>query len=210
MRDAAAADDAPADSGAGDEPLRPGSTPLRVDLTLETDDLDPPLAGWLDVQLARLATLAGVAAGDVGLVVVDDAQMTGLHERYRGEATTTDVLSFDLGDDDAAGPGEPTSAQGDIVLCLDEARRQAAARGHDVRLELLLYSLHGLLHLLGEDDVDPNAAARMHAREDAILTEAGFGPIYAPAPAPATTPAVTHNKRATPRAGDAPDDPGAD
>ena len=160
---------------AGDDPLRP--PPLRIDLTIETDEPDPPLTGWLDVQLAKLAALAGVAGGELSLAVVDDAQMAALHEQYRGEAGTTDVLSFDLRDE----PGvarEVAKVQGEVIVCLDEARRQAAARGHAVRLELLLYALHGLLHLVGEDDKAPEAAARMHRREDELLTRAGLGAVY--------------------------------
>jgi probable rRNA maturation factor len=57
--------------------------------------------------------------------------------------------------------------EGDIVVCLDEAARQAKKRNHPIRLEVLLYALHGMLHLLGYDDVSARQAARMHRREDA-------------------------------------------
>lgn len=99
--------------------------------------------------------------------------MAAAHDRYKGELGTTDVLTFDLSD----GPGSPLDV--DILICADEAARQAAARGHGPERELLLYAIHGLLHCLGHDDHDPDQAAAMHTEEDRILTALGVGATYA-------------------------------
>lgn len=143
-----------------------------VSLDLQIPDTDPPLAGWFDAKLAQIADLAGVHRGRLSVVVVNDSEMTRLHEQFRGEAGTTDVLTFDLRDR----PDQPIDA--DIVICLDEARRQAHQRGHDTRLEALLYAVHGLMHLLGEDDHDQAGYQKMHRREDELLTRAGLGPVF--------------------------------
>lgn len=158
----------------GFPPGYPPGLPSGCDVTLDLQapDCDPPCAGWLQPQLARIAALAGVAGGELNLAVVDDGQISELHGQYLGIAGTTDVLTFDLRDD----PGQPV--QGDIVVCMDEARRQAQDRGHDTRLELLLYAVHGLLHLLGEDDHDPADYEKMHKREDDLLTRAGLGAVF--------------------------------
>ena len=147
---------------------------LEIGLVLHVEDAQPPLEGWLEPMLRRAAAEAGVAAGRIGLVVVDDSEMAGLHEAWKDVPGTTDVLTFDLSE-----PGDPQGqVEGDIVVCLDEARRQAGQRGHTLRDEILLYAVHGLLHLLGEDDQDPAAALRMHRREDDLLTRIGIGPVY--------------------------------
>ena len=146
---------------------------VRVSLDLQAPDLSPPLSRWLPVQARRAAELAGVSGGELNLTLVDDATMADLHERYKNVPGTTDVLTFDLRDD----PADPL--EGDVVLCVDEAVRQAAQRGHEPRLEVLLYAVHGLLHLLGEDDEDEAAAERMHRREDELLTALGWGPVFA-------------------------------
>lgn len=146
---------------------------FRVDLTLQTNDLNPSLKRWLPREFKRIAAIAGVDAGAVSLVVVDDAAMSELHGQYKGDASTTDVLTFDLreeGDD---------PIEGDIVLCADEASRQASARGHDTRTELLLYAVHGLLHLMGYDDHRPADYRRMHRKEDDLLKAAGYGAVFA-------------------------------
>lgn len=114
------------------------------------------------------------AAGEVRIRLVNDTAMAEAHERYSGIAGTTDVLTFDLRD--AADPAAPLDV--DLLICVDEARRQAAARGHPLTHELLLYALHGVLHCLGHDDHDDAAYARMHTIEDEVLKAIGIGPVF--------------------------------
>ncbi len=145
---------------------------LSLELRLETRDTQPPLDGWLQPMLVRIAAEAGVAGGELGIVLVDDARMSELHARYMGDPETTDVLTFDLRD-------EPDAAlEGDIVICRDEAERQGLRRGHEARVEALLYAVHGLMHLLGEDDEDEEDFDRMHAREDRLLSAVGLGNVF--------------------------------
>lgn len=164
-----------APDAADDGPGESSTNPPRIEVRLHTGDTDPPAADWLAEALRRV--LVGLdeprlfGAG-VDIAIVDDARMAQLHERHTGVAGTTDVLTFDLSDAPAA------AIEAELVICADEAARQGAARGHDARLELLLYCVHGLLHLLGHDDHDPDAARRMHAREDELLMAAGFGAVY--------------------------------
>jgi len=173
---------------------------LCIELRLVALEPDPPLSGWLDVELLRLAQLAGISKGLLGVVVVNDAEMIRLHTAYRNKPETTDVLTFNmngyfekppngLGQVPLTGTGtnflrkiEPVSltwVEGDVVVCLDEAARQASVRAHPLRHEVLLYALHGLLHLLGYDDVAPQDARKMHMREDELLVAAGLGRVYA-------------------------------
>ncbi|MEM9414448.1 MAG: rRNA maturation RNase YbeY [Planctomycetota bacterium] len=148
--------------------------PLTIELSLQTDDADPPLAGWLEGMLSQAAGIAGVSRGLLSLVIVGDEEMAQLHEQWKNVPGTTDVLTFDL-----AEPGAPADEpEGDIVVCIDEARRVAKERGHSLRHEALLYAVHGLLHLLGEDDQDPASYQQMHQREDDILTRLGVGRVF--------------------------------
>jgi rRNA maturation RNase YbeY len=84
------------------------------------------------------------------------------------------VLTFPI-DTDAR--GHVTS--GEVYVCVPEALRQSRARKIPHRLELLLYSIHGMLHLLSYDDRTARDFNRMHRTEDAILTGLGFGPVFA-------------------------------
>jgi probable rRNA maturation factor len=134
--------------------------------------LPAPIHSWL-AQHATLALRAIGAPGEVRVRVVNNAVMAAAHEGFAGVPGTTDVLTFDLAD-----PGSGT-LDVDILACHDEAVRQAALRGHSPERELLLYTIHGILHCLGHDDHDEAAAARMHAEEDRILQAIGVGATYA-------------------------------
>ncbi|MBK7403518.1 MAG: rRNA maturation RNase YbeY [Phycisphaerales bacterium] len=125
-------------------------------------------------QRARDALAPLALAGEIRARLVDDQAMAAAHARWSGVPGTTDVLTFDLRDT-AEGPLDV-----DLLLCTDEAARQAAPRGHTVAREILLYLIHGVLHCLGYDDHDEADAARMHAEEDRLLDAAGIGATYAP------------------------------
>jgi probable rRNA maturation factor len=126
------------------------------------------------IAAALRAVLAAheVPAATLSIALVDDAAMIALHGQYLGIAETTDVLTFDLSDEGAEG------VDGEIVICVDLAAREAALRQHALADEVLLYAVHGCLHLLGYDDLNAEDAARMHAREDELLTALGVGPVY--------------------------------
>jgi probable rRNA maturation factor len=127
---------------------------------------------WVqDLLAACLVHVAGPVAR-VTVEIIDDHRMAALHERFSSVPGTTDVLTFP-----ASSPGEPVEV--DIAICVDEAARQSRARGHDLRHELLLYALHGVLHCAGFDDRTPDDHARMHAEEDRILQAIGLGAVYA-------------------------------
>ncbi|MDB5173941.1 MAG: putative rRNA maturation factor [Phycisphaerales bacterium] len=85
----------------------------------------------------------------------------------------TDVLTFPLEFDC---DGHETA--GEVVICVPEAARQAKARGTRVETELLLYALHGMLHLSGFDDRTDRGFRRMHQEEDNILVRLGLGPVF--------------------------------
>lgn len=124
---------------------------------------------------ARAALRAeGYARGRLEIVVVDDAEMSRHHARWMNDPTTTDVLTFDLRESESAG-----AVDGQIIVCRDVARREAATRGRRPLAELLLYVVHGCLHLAGHDDTRPRDFARMHRREDELLSAMGFGPLFA-------------------------------
>lgn len=127
------------------------------------------------LESARAHFAADGLTGEIRAEVVGDDRMSALHEKHKDTPGTTDVLTFDLS-------GDPRLLDVDIVVCADEARRQASARGHGVAEELMLYIVHGVLHCTGYDDHDDEGnygAASMHRREDEILSAIGAGVVFA-------------------------------
>lgn len=140
-----------------------------------------PRASWHAAPLLRrvaahVLAAEGFHAGHLSIAVVGARAMSSLHQRYRRQSGPTDVLAFDFGSDPAHG-----WIDAEVVLCADVARRAAAPRGGTLqaaRAELALYVVHGLLHLAGYSDDTPDAAERMHRREDELLRQAGLGPVF--------------------------------
>jgi probable rRNA maturation factor len=132
------------------------------------DILDEAIVGVVSAALKA----HHVARADVSVALVDDATIARLNEQHLGHEGPTDVITFDLSDDSEEG------VEGEIVLSVDTARREAAGRGHSPAAEIALYVVHGTLHLLGYDDQLAADARDMHEREDAILSSLGIGPVY--------------------------------
>lgn len=105
-----------------------------------------PTARLRRLALAALSRL-GVAAGEVGVLVCDDATMRALNRDFRHKDKATDVLSF------AGGAAEPGGAPylGDVAISLETAVRQALAAGVSIERELETLLLHALIHLMGYD-----------------------------------------------------------
>ncbi len=114
---------------------------------------------------------------ELSIVLCDDATMAPLNQQWRGKEGPTDVLSFpqEEGEALALPPGMPRQL-GDLVISVDTAARQADELGHDLRAELQVLVVHGLLHLLGYDhETGSEDAAVMRAEEDRVLTLLGGG-----------------------------------
>ncbi len=116
-----------------------------------------------------------VVKAAVSIAIVDDEAITVINKQFFGHTGPTDVISFDLTDEDAGAGGVKNF---EIVINADQAGRQSAEREHDTEAELALYITHGLLHNFGFDDYDQADAKKMHKMEDAILQDEGYGMIY--------------------------------
>jgi probable rRNA maturation factor len=117
------------------------------------------------------------ALNELSLALVGDAEMSRLHEQFMSIDGPTDVLTFPL-EEGSAG----CIIAGEVVVCVSEARRQSRTMRTTVQGELLLYALHGMLHLCGFDDRTAPGYHVMHRTEDEILRQLGVGPVFVPEP----------------------------
>jgi probable rRNA maturation factor len=130
----------------------------------------------IDVKRIRAAVRAALALGDIeaGLVnvaIVDDPAIHELNARHLGHDYATDVLSFCIEQD-------ATRVEGEIVVSTDTAVRMAAEFGWAAEDELLLYVVHGALHLAGFDDLEPAIKSIMRLAEREVLAQFGLKPRY--------------------------------
>lgn len=144
---------------------------IRVDISCEIEkafDLDKFKS--LAESICRRFSVASTA---VSIAIVDDAAIAVINKQFLDHTGPTDVISFDLSDDD-----DDSVRNFEIVINADQAARQAAERSHDTESELALYITHGLLHNFGFDDHSEADSKKMHEMEDNILKQEGFGAIY--------------------------------
>jgi probable rRNA maturation factor len=117
---------------------------------------------------------------ELSVLLVDEAAMADLHQRWMGEAGPTDVLAFPMDEiwppppggsqADHGGDGEAVPGLlGDVVLCPPVAVEQARKAEHTVQDELDLLCTHGILHLLGYDHAEPEEHATMFELQDRLL-----------------------------------------
>ncbi len=135
----------------------PQAAPLEIGVTINVD------APTIDVErlsgLLRFASNEENRTGEVGIWICSDDEIADLHLRYMGIPGPTDVISF---------PGD-TSYLGDIAVSYETARIQAVDAEHSTQREIAYLTLHGLLHLLGYDDLTPQERERMLNRQDEII-----------------------------------------
>lgn len=115
--------------------------------------------------------LEHVATGSsMGVVVGDDVFIRELNRKYRNIDAATDVLSFPSSEPD---PDIDAIYLGDVILSLPRAEKQASVGGHSLENELQLLVVHGTLHLLGYDHLEPVDKIKMQVAQDRILTQLG-------------------------------------
>ena len=135
----------------------------------------PPALAEEAVERAITAALDLGGRPDIELAVtfVSEAALTRLHAEHLDEPTATDVITFDLGSE-GVGPA------GELYVSVERARAVAAKRGVTPERELTLYVVHGVLHLCGFDDREPEAAARMRTAEAEVMALLGHPPDSMP------------------------------
>ncbi len=128
---------------------------------------------YLSAMLSEAHGLLRPALREMTVALVGDARMAALHQRFFNVEGTTDVMTFPLDHD----PLERVTC-GDVMVCVPVAKRHAKSRKTSLEKELLLYALHGMLHLCGFDDTTVASYRIMHHKEDEILTKLGVGAVF--------------------------------
>lgn len=114
---------------------------------------------------------------EVSVTFVDDERIHSLNKEYRDVDSSTDVLSFPLGENGVYDKNNDTGALllGDIVISIPTAVRQAKTYGHSLQREIGFLTVHSMLHLLGYDHVNGGMEeVRMREKEERVLTELGL------------------------------------
>ena len=133
-------------------------------------DVDPTL---LTATVRKILTDHDYHCGEISIALVDDPQIHQLNRQYLDHDYETDVISFAL-------DSEPESGllNGQLVISTQTAQRVADQMALPFTRELLLYTIHGALHLVGYDDVHDADIREMRTAEAKYLEwAAGDTPV---------------------------------
>ncbi len=97
-----------------------------------------------------------------------------LNREYRGVDSVTDVLSFPQFDREEYDRGWGEISLGDVVICEEKAKEQAAEYGHSFERELIYLFTHSVLHLLGYDHMEEAEKKEMREAEERVMKELGL------------------------------------
>lgn len=108
---------------------------------------------------------------ELALILCDKDYIHSLNQLYRSIDAPTDVLSFKANELD---PETGVTYLGDIIISHPVAYAQAIQAGHSTQDELVILSIHGLLHLLGYDHSSPDEKVAMWSVQSKILEKLGI------------------------------------
>ena len=155
-----------------------GSPRLALAVQYATDAPELPrwrLRRWVQHAVnaaAAAGALPGVATVALALRLVGSDEAQTLNREFRGRDYATNVLTFEYGMDPDA------TASGDIILCLPVLYREAAEQGKTVIHHAAHLTVHGVLHALGYDHLEPEEAETMEALETTVLANLGIADPY--------------------------------
>ena len=107
---------------------------------------------------------------ELSVAIVDEKKMVILNKQYKKHNYMTDVLTFDY--------GLQFGGQGEIIICLNQAKKQAKELNHLLKEELGILLLHGILHLAGYDEKTKKMRDKMFKKQNKILKELKFYPFF--------------------------------
>jgi len=122
---------------------------------------------------------------EVNVILQDNEGIREINLETRGIDSATDVLSYpmldwydgegDLPDEADVDPDSGAVLLGDMIISVEQARRQAEEYGHSFDRECGYLTVHSILHMLGYDHVDDETRkAVMRAREEQVMTALGL------------------------------------
>lgn len=114
---------------------------------------------------------------EISITFTNDEEIKKLNSRFRNVETSTDVLSFPLGENGVYDINPESGARmlGDVVLSLEHADAQARLYGHSFEREVAYLTVHSVLHLLGYDHVNGGLEQmKMREKEEAVMETMGL------------------------------------
>lgn len=154
---------------------------MEIDILIDEEFEGRLESDWLRKRAEQVLAAEGIGAeAELGLVIAGQERVQQLNRDYLGEDRPTDVLAFamlpekslDEGLEESLFVTPPDGLRhlGEVLISYPQAELQAQEHGHAIEREIVLLTIHGILHLLGYDHAEPEQERVMRAREADILS----------------------------------------
>lgn len=110
-----------------------------------------------------------IATDEVIIHFVSKSAISKLHDEFFSDPTPTDCISFPLDCPKNTSTNSKHKILGEVFVCPKVAIEYALEHGLDPHLETKLYIIHGILHLIGYDDLDSSSRRKMRQMEKKCL-----------------------------------------
>ncbi|MBQ2286328.1 MAG: rRNA maturation RNase YbeY [Acutalibacteraceae bacterium] len=153
---------------------------IKVNITDEQKKIKLPTGTRLLIRKACIATLKLEGfedSAEVNVTLVNDEMIKEMNTKFRKIESSTDVLSFPLGENGVYDVNPETGAKmlGDIVISVEHAYAQADLYGHGLEREIAFLTVHSMLHLLGYDHEKGGLEKTiMREKEEKVLDALGL------------------------------------
>jgi probable rRNA maturation factor len=110
-----------------------------------------------------------IETAELGINLVGAREMTLLNETFLQHEGSTDVITFDHLNSEFGIRNSELKLHGELFICVDEAILQAREFKTNWQSEIVRYVVHGVLHLLGHDDLKPDLRRKMKREENWLV-----------------------------------------
>jgi probable rRNA maturation factor len=148
---------------------------MEINISIDQGLDGCPAPRWLEGVARQVLEAQGAEAEtEVGLLIATGDRVRELNRDYLGEDAPTDVLAFSAreeadGQSPFIHPPDGLLHLGEVIIAYPRAVIQAEEHSHQVKKELAILIIHGLLHLLGFDHDEAESERLMKAREAELL-----------------------------------------
>lgn len=128
-------------------------------------------ARWLKQTVETLLGELNIAQAELGIHLVGAGEMARVNWQFLQHEGSTDVITFDHREPIPQSPPLDPIPQihGELFVCVDDAISQARQFKTSWQSETVRYAVHGVLHLLGHDDLKPELRRKMKREENRLL-----------------------------------------
>ena len=136
---------------------------MKLAINFFTEDIDFKFKRKKDIKswIKKVICSENKVIGNINYIFTSDKLLFEINRKYLGHSTYTDIITFNY--------NEENILNGDIYISIDRVKENAEVYSESFDKELSRVLVHGVLHLIGYDDVSDSLKEVMRQKEDLYL-----------------------------------------